>query len=151
MCSTTGRLMMHLTVELLLPCASRKRPTCPYAAVCLCVLQAMATRTTIAQLPVQLLARILAVLQPAERLGSAALVATAWCTAAVLGTHEVHMEIDKLCKALPKRLEILSAWLTTHSYAGITELYVTMPHIDVDIHETPATLPHQLEDSLYRH
>ena len=41
----------------------------------------------------QLVARILAALAPAERLGSAALVATAWRTAAVLGTDTVSLTV----------------------------------------------------------
>jgi hypothetical protein len=84
--------------------------------------------STISELQLQLLARILAVLDPAERLGSAALVATAWRTAAVLGTHAVHVDIDKPSEALPKRFGSLSAWLASNSYAGITQLYTMMPH-----------------------
>jgi hypothetical protein len=76
---------------------------------------------------VSLLARILAFLEPAERLGSAALVATAWSTAAVLGTDSIGLNFMKVSEAVPKRFDSLSVWLATNSYAGITALSALMP------------------------
>ena len=75
----------------------------------------------------QLLAHVLAVLHPSERFGSAALVATAWHTAAVLGTDSIRLSVSAKSAAVPKRFEDLSVWLAANSHAGITHLEATMP------------------------
>jgi hypothetical protein len=108
-----------------------KKPSCVVVsslgaetAVCFCPVLLQAA--SISQLPLSLLARILACLEPAERLDSAALVSTAWRTAAVLGTDRITWEM-KVSGAAPAQFDSLSAWLAINSHAGITELNTTMP------------------------
>jgi hypothetical protein len=81
-----------------------------------CCLPVLSQAGNISQLPVQLLAHILSELAPAERLGSAALVATAWRTAAVLGTHRIMLNIMEVSGEVPKQFDSLSAWLATNRY-----------------------------------
>lgn len=68
---------------------------------------------SMSKLPAQLLQNVLQRLNPADRLGSAALVNTSFNTAAAMATHEVHVHCNTALELT--RLSSLSAWLSAHN------------------------------------
>lgn len=112
-------------------------PMCPV----LCVLQSAG----MAELPPQLLTRIMGMLGLSERMHSAALVSSSWRTAANCATRAAELDCPAGAKT---RFDSLSTWLEAHaSMAGVTSLSASYESYKDDGSKAELQLPcEQLRD-----